>query len=169
MPGCEESSVLETWFLLPVLPRMTFYLHLLFGCALDVSFTLLLLILSGYQLPLLCSVSFIVRIFILPTSSPIRDAEFEHSLPWGWLVLELPSWGLPGVKIYHIFGNTSTDKGKKLLGEHFQTLSVMQPFDWLVQFQLEHFASGTVDVRNPMFVITGWTYWRKNVFIMGFL
>lgn len=46
---------------------------------------------------------------------------------------------------------------KKLLGEvnHFQTLSVMQPFDWLVQFQLEHFASGTVDVRNPMFVSTG--------------
>lgn len=85
----------------------------------DVSFTLLLLILSGYQLPLLCSVSFIVRIFILPTSSPIGDAEFEYSLPWGWLVLELPSWGLPGVKIYHIFGNTSTDKGKKLLGEPF--------------------------------------------------
>lgn len=50
---------------------------------------------------------------------PIGDAEFEYSLPWGWLVLELPSWGLPGVKIYHIFGNTSTDKGKKLLGEPF--------------------------------------------------
>lgn len=130
MPGCEESSVLETWFLLPVLPRMTFYLHLLFGCALDVSFILLLLILSGYQLPLLCSVSFIVRIFILPTSSPIGDAEFEHSLPWGWLVLELPSWGLPGVKIYHIFGNTSTDKGKKLLGEPFSN-SVCDAAIWL--------------------------------------
>lgn len=86
---------------------------------LHVSFSVLLLILSGYHLPLLCSVSFIMRIFIVPTSSLLVMQNLSIPLSGGWLVLELPSWGLPEVKIYNIFGNTSTDKGEKLLGESF--------------------------------------------------
>lgn len=91
---------------------MTFFLHLLFGCTSCILHPTIadsqwLLVASS----LLCFVYH--EDFHFAYLIPIGDAEFEHSLPRGWLVLELPSWGLPGDKIYHILGNTSTDKRKK--------------------------------------------------------
>lgn len=130
MPGCEESSVLETWFLLLVLPRMTFFLHLLFGCT---SCILHPTVAHSQWLPVASSLlCFFYWEDFHFAYLPIGDAEFKHSLPRGWLVLELPSWGLPGVKIYHIFGNTSTDKGKKIVrwGEPFSN-SVCDAAIWL--------------------------------------
>lgn len=37
---------------------------------------------------------------------------------------------------------------------------------WLVQFQFKHFASGALDVRNPMFIRSVLAYWHKNTFIV---
>lgn len=97
---------------------MTFFWHLLFGCT---SCILHPTIADSQWLSVASSLLcfFYHEDFHFAYLIPICDAEFEHSLPRGWLVLELPSWGLPGDKIYHIFGNTSTDKRKKLLGEPF--------------------------------------------------
>jgi len=90
---------------------MPFFLHLLFD-VLHVPFMLPLQIVSSCQMPLLGSVSFLMRLFISPSSPSDVDAEFEHSPPRGLLVLEVPAWGLPGVQTYHILGNSRTDRGK---------------------------------------------------------
>lgn len=98
MPDCEDFKIRFFW-------------HLLFGwgsCILHPTIAD-----SQWLSSLLCF--FYHEGFLFAYLIPIGDAEFEHSLPRGWLVLELPFWGLPVVKIYHIFGDTSTNKGKKIV------------------------------------------------------